>query len=339
MLYTADTAGGKSITGLQFQPDFTWIKNRNNIESHYVFDVVRGTGGAGTSKALSTNATVAEYAVDAGITFAFLSNGYQITDTNYNAGELYFNSRTYASWNWKAGGAAVTNTAGSISTQVSANVSAGFSIIKYVGNGTAGATIGHGLGAVPDMFVVKRLDTGNWPLYHSGNATPARDIFYLNLTSAVAVNTTFWNNVLPTSSVITLGNTGATNASGINLIAYCWTAVKGYSAFGKYTGNGNADGPFVYTGFKPRWIMIKYATGVSNWLVLDTSRDTYNVTDAMLEPNLSDAEATGAAGSNNWDVLSNGFKIRGNGALTNASGGLFVYAAFAENPFKNALAR
>jgi hypothetical protein len=326
-LYTGTGATqsiNNAVNGVSFQPDMVWMKSRSAATNHALYDVVRGT----TKQVILT--TAAETTEATGLT-AFTSTGFTVGAL----AALNTNAATYVAWQWEAGGAAVTNTTGSITTQVSANTSAGFSVVTYTGNGVAGATIGHGLNAVPDMFVVKSLGVNNWPIYHSGNATPARDIFYLNLTNAVAINTTFWNNVLPSSSVITLGTNSHTNTNAQNYVAYCWAAVAGYSAFGSYTGNGAADGPFVYTGFRPRWIMIRYIAGVTNWLVWDTSRTTSNVMGEELYPNLT----TIGTVATDLDILSNGFKIRNTTAAFNTSAGRMVYAAFAENPFKNALAR
>lgn len=316
-----------SAKGVSFQPGLVWLKSRSAATNNRVYDSVRGV-----NLVLASNATDAEATPGGtgGVT-AFNSDGFSLG----SAGSDNNNAATYVGWQWKAGDTVVTNTDGSITTQVSVNRSAGFSVVTYTGNGVAGATAGHGLGNSPSMVILKTLGINNWPVFHSGNATPARDIFYLNLTNAVAVNNTFWNNVSPSSSLITLGTNAHTNSSAVDYVAYCWAAVAGYSAFGSYTGNGLANGPFVYTGFKPRWIMIRYATAVANWLIWDTSRTTSNVMGEELYPNLT----TIGTVATDLDILSNGFKIRNTTAAFNASGGLFVYAAFAENPFKYALAR
>jgi hypothetical protein len=332
VLYTADTAGGKTISGVGFQPDLVWIKNRNNVEEHYWTDAVRGFGGAGTGKFIKSNSTAAESALG-DITFAVNSDGFQITDTNYNAGELYFNGRTYAAWNWKANGAGSSNTAGTITSTVSANTTSGFSVVTFSipGSGTSD-TVGHGLGVAPSMVILKPRTAGtSWGVYHSGLTSAA---YYLTLqtTNAQASSNSWWNSTAPTSSVFTIGATwyGTTNA-----VAYCFANVEGYSRAFSYTGNGSTDGPFVFLNFRPRFVLWKRSDGAESWWINDTSRLGYNGDNRALFPNLSNAENT----ANNLDILSNGFKIRGSGGEVNASGGTYIGFAFAENPFKYSLGR
>jgi hypothetical protein len=265
---------------------------------------------------------------------AFNSDGFTVnSDTSTGA-----NGVTYIGWQWNAGGSTVTNTSGSISAQVRANATAGFSVVTYTGNGTSGATVGHGLGVAPSMVIVKqRTDSGTyWNSYHIsiGNGS-AID---LNTTSAASASSFYWNNTSPTSSVfsISTNGTGYTNVSGKNYVAYCFAAVAGYSAFGSYTGNGAADGVFVYLGFRARFLMIKRTDSTGGWVMLDTARDTYNDVDNYLYANSS---AANAGSSNVLDINSNGFKIRNSWTDINASGGTYVYMAFCENPLKLSLAR
>ena len=223
---------------------------------------------------------------------------------------------------------------------MSANPTAGFSIVTYTGTG-ANATVGHGLGVAPSMIIGKNRSSGTagWPVYHSSVGNTGALI--LNLTGATDVNSLYWNNTSPTSSVFSIGTGSSVNTNTQNYVFYCFAAVDGYSAFGKYTGNGSADGPFVFTGFRPRFILVKRTDSAPyDWAMMDTSRDTYNVAYQTLWSNLSNAEytTTGSTGMAT-DILSNGFKMRGTNTENNASGGTYVYAAFAENPFRISRAR
>ena len=316
-----------TVNGISFQPDLVWIKQRSAIRSHRLHDSVRGV-----NKQLFSDTTGAETSNTDELT-AFNSNGFTLsTSAGVNA-----SAGTYVGWQWNAGGSTVTNTSGSISAQVRANPTAGFSVVTYTGTG-ANATVGHGLGVAPKMVIVKnRGQVDGWAVYHANqNASPASGYTALNETAAFATTAVSWNNTVPTSTVFSVGTSSRTNASAVNMVAYCFAAVAGYSAFGSYTGNGSADGPFVYCGFRPRWVMIKNASdGTRSWYVYDSDRDTYNVMDSYLLPNLSNAEGT----TTTMDFLSNGFKIRDSAAYANGSGNTIIYAAFAENPFKNSLAR
>jgi hypothetical protein len=215
------------------------------------------------------------------------------------------------------------------------NATAGFSVVTYTGNGTGGATVGHGLGVAPSMVIVKnRSGVYNWGVYHISNGPTKAQ--WLNLTDAATVISTTWNNTAPTSSVFSIGTASEENGSGNNLVAYCWAEIKGFSKFGSYTGNGSADGPFVYCGFRPRFILYKVAIGgTGEWVMLDSSRNTYNVEDAYLFANSSGAEATFTL----LDFLSNGFKLRTSNTTSNGSGYTYIFAAFAENPFNISRAR
>jgi hypothetical protein len=313
-LYTG-TGSSLANTGVGFQPDLVWIKGRSGATEHVLTDSVRGV-----TKELSSNDTGAEETVAQGLT-AFGSDGFTVgTDGSYNT-----SSATYASWNFKAGGTASSNTDGSITSSVSANTTSGFSIVSYTGAGGA-STVGHGLGA-PKMIIVKnRSSAQHWQVYHisTGNTKSSQ----LSGTGASDTASTYWNDTSPTSTVFSVGTGTPTNGSGNSIIAYCFAEKQGYSKFGSYTGNGNADGTFVYTGFKPAMIIVKSATEARNWRLWDNKRSTYNLTDKILYPDLSNAEATG---DSEIDMLSNGFKLRK--TSDNTSGETYIYMAFAENPF------
>ena len=332
-LWTGDGTTGRLITngvsGQSFQPDMVWIKERSSTGYHVLDDVNRGAG-----KILASNDTGAE-ATDTTAFNAFNTNGFTVG----NSGSWYTNrsSQTYVGWNWKAGGTAVSNTAGTITSQVSANTTSGFSIVTFVQGGSTSQTVGHGLGVAPSMIIVKdRTAASQWYVYHQ--SIGATGGLHLNDTSAVTTTSNFWNNTAPTSSVMTI-STNLLGTPGDNIVAYCWAPIAGYSAFGSYTGNGSTDGPFIYTGFRPRWIMIKRTdTSGYGWFIYDTSRSTYNPEILNLNANDSAAE-TNTGAPNGFDGLSNGFKLRDTSLFWNASGGTYIYAAFAENPFKYANAR
>jgi len=310
-----------AITGVGFQPDFTWIKRRDGgTTSHQLFDAVRGV-----TKRLYSNTTDAENTNATTLT-AFGTDGFTVgSNTGVNP-----NGNGVVAWNWKAGtGAGSSNTDGSINTTyTSVNTTAGFSISKYTGNGTTGATVGHGLGAIPKWIIVKRLDSGttNFQVYHSSMG--AEKYIQLNTTSGQSDSDVLWNDTAPTNQVFSLGNYSHVNYNGSPHIAYCFAEKTGYSKFGSYTGNGNADGTFVYTGFKPAFIMQKKTSGTSDWVIYDNKRDTSNVVTQELKPNSNAAESS----NTNIDILSNGFKQRANYAYTNNSGATYIYIAFAEAP-------
>jgi archaellin len=327
--------------GQAFTPDFVWVKARNSATWwHVLSDRVRGFNNL-----LSTNSTAAENpASPAG----WISS---IDDTQYNLvggsngapsddGNFDRTGVTYVGWNWKANGSGVSNTDGSITSTVSANVDAGFSIVSYTGTGSA-ATVGHGLNQTPDMMIVKNRNDGtrSWIVYHKDNTSaPETDFLRLDATNATA-DYPVWNDTAPTSSVFSVGD-ASTNGSGNGIITYCFHSVEGFSKFGSYTGNKAVDGPFVYLGFKPAFIMIKSVQYVDNWFVFDSARDDDNIVTATLYPNSSSAETYQSGSSfNPVDFLSNGFKIRGDNGAINDTGAQFIYMAFAENPFKYSNAR
>jgi hypothetical protein len=323
-LYTG-TGSAQSITNSgSMQPDFVWIKNRSNTGDNGLVDSVRG-------RALSLYSNLTDPEFTSGSTqdvTSFNSNGFSLgTQFNFSCNA---SGNTYVGWQWRANGAAVTNTAGSISSQVSANTSAGFSVVTFTSDGTtAGGTVGHGLGVAPSMVIYKGRNTAeNWFIYHV--SLGGSNAVFLNLTNASTSTGTF-NSTTPTSSVIQLRQS---SWGASNLVAYCFAPVAGYSAFGSYTGNGSADGTFVFTGFRPRFVLVKRTDSTSSWGLIDTARDTYNVTTKLLFPNASDAENTSYTPE---DILSNGFKLRD--TTYNISSGTYIYMAFAESPFKYANAR
>jgi hypothetical protein len=325
------TGSSSTITGIGFQPDLVWLKSRNNVNNHGLFDKLRGA-----TKALFSDLTNAETTYVNGLS-AFNSDGYSFAGADWNA-----NTVTYVDWLWKANGAGVTNTNGSITSTVSANTTAGFSIVTYTGTG-ANATVGHGLGIAPKMVVFKNRNSGvatSWRVYHWGLDASAPQNYNLLLegTAARQLNANIMNNTAPTSSVFSLGISTDVNENAKNLVAYCFAEIAGYSKFGKYTGNGSADGPFVYLGFRPKFVMIKRIDTTGNWVLLDTSRDTANLTDNVLYTNLSQAEDAPSA-VRVGDILSNGFKARGTDSDINTSGGTYIYACFAESPFASSNAR
>ena len=304
--------GSKITTGLR--PDLIWYKARD----------VSGYGGV--VNAISGNDYyVQTYSSDAETNSA----GLLVSDsTGFTPGSV-FSTNSYVSWNWLAGGTASSNTDGSITSSVSANTTAGFSIVSYTGNGSAGATVGHGLGATPAMFLIKRRDVADgWIVYHHKNTSaPETDHLRLDNTSATSDDNTKFNDTAPTSSVFSLGSDTSVNGSSSTFIAYCFAEKKGYSKFGSYTGNGNANGTFVYTGFKPAFVITKKSSNTGNWLMYDNKRDSDNVVNATLNPNLNNAESS----VDTMDFVSNGFKLR-RSLDPNTSATTYIYMAFAEQP-------
>ena len=332
LIWTGNGSRPANITGVGFQPDFVWAKSRSNAYHHNLYDSSRG---AGAEKELVTNSTQAEGGTnndEYGYLTSFNSDGFSSTDTNFNA---YFNqnSVTYVAWNWKAnGGTTASNTDGGITSTVQANTDAGFSIVTYTGTGLA-STVGHGLGVAPKVVIVKAR-TGvptSWAVFHKDGSTSDDDTFVLNSTAAKATYAGFWNNQYPSSSVFGISNDIWLNNNGVNYVAYCFAEKQGYSKFGSYKANANADGPFVYTGFKPAVVINKRADQGGPWTIFDNGRCPNNVNNAKLSPDTNGAEITTTGDP--IDFLSNGYKLRGSGGDCNASGGTYIYMAFAENPF------
>ena len=316
-LYTGNDTG-QSITGVNFTPDFVWIKSRTDTNSHNAWDSVRGV-----NKYLEVDTTKIETTVANGVT-SFDSDGFTVGSRD----AINDNGLNFVSWNWLGANGTASNTDGSITSTVSANTTSGFSIVSYTGNGTGGATVGHGLGTTPSMIIVKSRDNGtlDWGVYHKsiGNTGAV----YLDLSNAPDTSAGFWNNTSPNSSVFTLGVGGTTNNSG-DFIAYCFAEKQGFSKFGSYTGNGNNDGTFIYTGFKPAFVIIK-STSTNTWIMLDNKRGSYNVNQSKLFADDSSVENTDT--SNGIDFLSNGLKLRRNNSEINTSGQSYIYMAFAEEP-------
>ena len=312
------TGSAASITGVGFQPDLVWVKERGGTENNVLEDAVRGA-----TKLLQSDSSAAEQTGSQTLT-SFDSDGFSVgTDAGWNT-----SSDTYVMWNWKANGAGSANTDGSINTTAtSVNTTAGFSICKWTGN-SSNATIGHGLGVVPQTIFVKNLaDAESWSVYHHeiGNTHS----LFLDTDGGDSSNSKYWNNTSPTSTTFSVGNGGEVNGSGDAMIAYVFAEKHGFSKFGTYTGNESTDGPFIYCGFKPAFVMSKCSShSSSNWVILDATRDPYNVGRKRLYPNLTSAEDA----ADRIDFLSNGFKIRGDGSDTNGSTRKYLYWAFAEEP-------
>jgi len=319
-------ASTNAITGVGFRPDWVWGKSHTSGYSHQLYDVVRGA-----TYSLKTNGTTAQETLSTGLT-SFDSDGFTLgSNTNINA-----SGHTVTGWNWKAGNAqGSSNTDGSINTTyTSANTTSGFSISTYTGTGSAG-TIGHGLGAKPAMIIAKRL-TGSaeaWVVYHQSldASAPQDKYLHLNSTDAVGDSAGMWNDTAPTTSVFSVGSTGVSNGSGGTFVAYCFAEKTGFSKFGSYSGNGNAsNAPFIYTGFKPAFVMIKNSSATESWYILDTKRPGYNTNNYYLKPNTSDAEGTSTSLATS--LLSNGFKIENSDTSMNTSGQTYIYMCFAEAP-------
>ena len=322
VLYTGNGVGGTNITGVGFQPDLVWIKRRSDTEFHVWNDAVRGV-----PKNIYSNSTNAE---DSGsLMSAIISDGFTVqTDGSVNG-----SGSTYVAWNWLANNTSgSSNTAGSITSTVAANTTSGFSIVSYTGTG-ANATVGHGLGVAPKMIIIKNRDSAeNWIVGGSNITTGWTGYLALNLTDNITTASNIYQNTVPTSSFFYIGDSGKVNGSTHGMVAYCFAEVKGFSKFGSYIGNGSADGPFVYTGFKPAFVMWKRTDSAGyDWDIYDSARDTYNLAFKELLANAISAESASTVLS--FDMLSNGFKLRTSNPNGNASGGTYIYMAFAENPF------
>jgi hypothetical protein len=315
--YTGDGVVGRNLTTGIFQPDWVWIKSRSDADNHRLVDAVRGA-----TKHLESDNTSAEQ-TSSNVT-AFTPTGITLSSN----GAVNANTETYVAWAWLGANSTASNTAGSITSTVSANTTSGFSIVSYTGTGS-NATVGHGLGSTPKFIAVKkRSATSNWGVQHANYSILTGLAF--NSTAVDVGGTTWWNSTLPTSSVFSVGTDTVTNASSATFIAYCFADVKGYSKFGSYTGDGSSDGPFIYTGFKPAFVMAKASSTTSNWTIYDNMRPAYNQSRNPLYANTSDAEQVSGLA---FDILSNGFKWREGGGQGNDSGVTFIYMAFAENPF------
>jgi hypothetical protein len=326
--YTGNGSNGRVISGFNFSPDLVWTKSRSAAYDHALSDTVRSVGFA-----LHSNTTAAE---DTSYGLAGVgADNYTINAVN----QLNESSITYVAWAWDAGSSFVTNTSGAISSTVRANPQAGFSIVSFVNaSGTNQSTVGHGLGVAPKMIIAKNRDTSanNWAVFHSSVCDTTSKFLQLNTTSALTTFATVWGASLPSSSVFGVTGGGIAAAS-VNIIAYCFAEIEGYSKIGSYTGNGSSDGPFVWCGFRPRWVMIKKTDTSESWIIFDTARKTINDSNrTIIYAESSSSETTDAFPT---DIISNGFKVRNAGSGVNSSGGTYIFAAFAESPFKYARAR
>jgi hypothetical protein len=323
VLFTGNYPTGQSITGVGFAPDLTWFKSRSVGDSHNLVDKVRG------AFRLKSNTTDAETSA----TVTLDSDGFTV------GAQSESNNDSMVAWNWKANGAGVSNTDGTITSTVSANTTAGISIVTYTGNNTLAQSVGHGLGAAPAMIIVKsRSNVTNWLVWQKTYNVDS--VLLLNGTDALITGLTgLWGSANPTSTTFGLNRLDSdNNRSGQTYVAYCFAEVEGFSKFSSYTGNASADGPFVYTGFRPAFVMFKITSGVDSWVIYDSVRNTYNVVNNQLYPNDSGAEYA-ATSTFFVDFVSNGFKVRGTSDLLNGSGSTYIYMAFATSPFKFALAR
>ena len=301
-----------------FQPDWVWIKERSSTSSHFIYDAIRGV-----NVKLSSNTTDADSTVADSMT-SFDSDGFTVG----NNGATNENGQTVVAWNWLASNTTASNTDGSITSSVSANTDSGFSIVSYTGTG-ANATVGHGLGSAPKIIIVKNRTDSGTGFYTYVDALGNANGLFLNDTSGSLGFSSVWNSTSPTNDVFTVHTNNGVNGSGDNIIAYCFAEKKGFSKFGEYTGNGSTDGTFIYTGFKPAFVMIKeYSGAAAHWMMYDNKREGYNVDNDHLKASASDAEGT----SDDMDLLSNGFKMRTSGGGENGNGDKYIYMAFASEP-------
>ena len=320
-LWNGNSVNNTAITGVGFAPDFVWGKQRTSTENHQLLDVIRGANNCLFSNL--NNAAVQ----DSNILNSFDSDGFTLG----NQDQLNDTGDTYVGWSWKANGAGSANTDGSINTvKTSANTTSGFSISKFVGSGGA-ATVGHGLGVAPKVIIVKYLGgEANWGVYHQSLGNTGA--LFLDLTGTVGSSGDYWNSTSPTSTVFSVNTFSGFNYNGGNMIAYCFAEKKGFSKFGSFVGNGEpiGDAPFIYTGFKPAWVMIKSSSYAESWSITDNRRLGYNGDSAFLKADSSQAEATDLVNPN---LLSNGFSLQTNDNVYNKNGQTYIYMAFAESPF------
>jgi|TARA_R100000093_G_scaffold68317_1_gene39889 hypothetical protein len=316
---TAIGSGGKANTGTGFQPDFVWIKNRDAADSHALYDAVRGT-----TKQIESDTTAAQTTESEGLT-AFGSDGFTVG----NLDQVNTNTEKFVSWQWLGGNSTSTNENGATNSTTSVAGADHFSIVSYTGTGS-NTTIGHGLGAAPEMVIVRELPGGDdWNVYHAdADSSPASGSLRLDSTAAFASDATLWNNTVPSSTIVNLGTSAETNQSSTAMIAYCFRSVDGVCKIGKYTGNNSVDGPFVFTGFKVAYVLIKNTASTNPWMVYDAARDTYNPVVRYLQPNDNAAGASGS-GSRDIDFLADGFKLRENDSDMNGTTA-YIYMAMAD---------
>ena len=325
-LYTG-TGAENAQTGVGFQPDFTWIKDRDSTNWHRIIDVVRGV-----TKEIYPNDTAKE-ATHAQSLKSFDSDGFTLG----TLAEVNASGNDFVSWNWKCGGATSSNSDGSITSNVTANTTSGVSVVTWTGNQT-NSTVGHGLGVAPDVIFVKNYGDAsgaeNWRVGHSAVSSSFASGVYLNDQSTSWTQTGVFNDTAPTSSVFTVGTFHSSNGTGDGMVAYCFSEKKGFSKFGTYTGNASTDGPFIYTGFKPAWVVVKtVTTQAGHWRLADNKRTPFNTTQNLLFPSNNGAENTTATGNgNDYEFFSNGFKITTDNAYANGNGNTLLYMAFAAEP-------
>ena len=328
--WSGNDASPRAMTGVGFQPDLCWSKTRGSTKSHQLIDSVRGV-----TKTISTNTDGAEgSSYGNGFLQSFDSDGFTSVTGSSETSNWNGNGLTYVGWNWKAGGTGSSNSDGSITSTVSANTTSGFSIVTYTGAGGT-QTVGHGLGAIPEVVMVKRLDSANswivWNKHTQGN----NRYLVLNTTAAQATNSTFFQETPPTSSLFYVGNDDGVNGNTLDYIAYCFASKKGFQKVGTFNGNGDADGTFVYTGFKPRFVIVKviWATAgldfANHWFMFDSQLNGYNGDNEYLK---CDANEAISSSTNRIDILSNGFKCRTTNDSVNSSSGQYTYLAIAEEP-------
>ena len=326
-LYTGNSTARTITTGMQ--ADLIWIKQRSTVRPNCLFDTVNTNSFAsGNSKYLVAN-------TNAGITSNNSTQVTGVTSTGFtlgtdNSDQINGNGDTAVAWTWKAGNSSgSSNTAGSINSTVSASTQGGFSLVRYTGNGSAGATIGHGLGAAPKFMIVKSdSDNYNWTVYY-GDPT---DYLVLNGTDTTTDSAEVWNDAAPSSTLFTVGNRNSTNQNTATFIAYCFSEIQGFSKIGNYTGNGNdgsGSSPMIWTGFKPNLIILKRTDSADNWFIFDNKRKGYNVENDYLYANQTNVEGS----TDILDIVSSGFKLRTTDSGMNAGGGSYIYIAFADNPF------
>ena len=329
MIYTGDGNDDRALTNdgnSNLKPDLVWIKERNSTSAHQLIDSTRGGGLALSSHDTGTDESFAY--ID-----TFDTDGFTLETSDGSTNE---DGNTFVAWQWKAnGGTTASNSNGSLASTVQANTTSRFSIVTYTGTGSS-TTVGHGLGVIPHLVIVKnRSASQHWRVFHKDAYTGGG---YGQYQSGIKLNETsvadhgansYWDNNAFTTSTFSIGTNAEVNVSSENFVAYCFAEIQGYSKFGTYEGNGNADGPFVYLGFKPAMLIYKRTDSTANWSIFDNKRSVYNQISHQLNPNISNAEGD----SNRGDFVSNGWKIRATAGSTNASGGTYIYMAFAESPF------
>ena len=318
-LYTGNGAASHAITGVGFQPDWVWLKNRSGADNNSLNDVVRGAN----KNLVSNNANAEDTTTDQ--LMSFNTDGFTVGAS----GSANTNGNNFVSWNWKAGTAVSGNTSGSGAYKTytgSVNTTSGFSIIQYTGNGTSGHTIPHRLGKAPKIVQVKTISGADaWSMLNTNYDLNK----YLKLNDSGGLTSDpLFNNTAPNSEVFSLDSDGQVNGNNVVCVAYCFAEIQGYSKYGQYSGNGSDNGTFVYTGFKPAFVMVKITNAGNDWIIMDNKRTTFNPMGEELKPNTSGAAST----NTRWDQLSNGFKFRNTGDAVNGSGKNYIYMAFAENP-------